>query len=55
MANTEIDKTVLEEPKDDNVISERVDVTLTKDGVSFTLSDPFVISAFEKQGYKKEV
>ena len=55
MANTEIDKIVLEEPKDDNTISERVNVTLTKDGVSFTLSDPVVISAFEKQGYKKEV
>lgn len=55
MDNTEIDKTVLEESKDDNAISGRVDVTLNKDGVSFTLSDPFVISAFEKQGYKKEV
>lgn len=55
MANTEIDKIVLEESKYDNAIPERVDVTLAKDGVSFTLSDPFVISAFEKQGYKKEV
>ena len=29
-------------------------VTLTKDGVSFTLSDPIMISAFENQGYKVE-
>lgn len=29
-------------------------VTLTKDGVSFTLSDPIMISAFENQGYEKE-
>ncbi|MDB6218429.1 hypothetical protein PNO25_02585 [Streptococcus oralis] len=29
-------------------------VTLTKDGVSFTLSDPIMISAFENQGYEVE-
>ena len=29
-------------------------VTLTKDGVSFTLSDPVMISAFENQGYEVE-
>lgn len=29
-------------------------VTLTKDGVSFTLSDSIMISAFENQGYEVE-
>ena len=29
-------------------------VTLTKDGVSFVLSDPIMISAFENQGYETE-
>lgn len=29
-------------------------VTLTKDGVSFTLSDPIMVSAFENQGYEVE-
>lgn len=29
-------------------------VTMTKGGVSFTLSDPIMISAFENQGYQKE-
>lgn len=29
-------------------------VILTKDGVSFTLSDPIMISAFENQGYEVE-
>lgn len=29
-------------------------VTLTKDGVSFTLSDPIMVSAFENNGYKVE-
>lgn len=29
-------------------------VTLTKDGVSFTLSDPIMISAFKNQGYEVE-
>ncbi|HEO3447670.1 TPA: hypothetical protein VAU32_001697 [Streptococcus agalactiae] len=29
-------------------------VTLTKGGVSFTLSDPIMISAFENQGYEVE-
>lgn len=28
-------------------------VTLTKDGVSFTLSNPIMISAFENQGYQR--
>lgn len=28
--------------------------TLTKDGVSFTLSDPIMISAFKNQGYEVE-
>ena len=28
--------------------------TLKKDGVTFTLSDPIMISAFENQGYKVE-
>lgn len=35
-------------------ISARKSVTLTKDGVSFTLSDPIMISAFENQGYEVE-
>lgn len=29
-------------------------ITLTKDGVSFTLSDPIMVSAFENNGYKVE-
>ena len=29
-------------------------VTLTKDGVSFTLSDLIMVSAFENNGYKVE-
>ena len=29
-------------------------VTLTKDGVSFTLSDSIMVSAFENNGYKVE-
>lgn len=29
-------------------------ITLTKDGVSFTLSDPIMISAFVNQGYEAE-
>lgn len=29
-------------------------VTLTKNEVSFTLSDPIMISAFENQGYELE-
>ncbi|HER2973565.1 TPA: hypothetical protein VJ340_001214 [Streptococcus pyogenes] len=32
----------------------RKSVTLTKSGVSFTLSDPIMISAFENQGYEVE-
>lgn len=28
--------------------------TLKKDGVTFTLSDPIMISAFENQGYEVE-
>lgn len=41
----------------DNTVEETLevkDVTLTKDGVSFTLSDPIMISAFENNGYKVE-
>lgn len=30
------------------------EVTLSKDGVTFTLSDPIMISAFENQGYEVE-
>lgn len=33
-------------------VSARKSVTLTKDGVSFTLSDPIMISAFKNQGYE---
>ena len=35
-------------------VSVKKSVTLTKDGVSFTLSDPIMISAFENQGYEVE-
>ncbi|HEL2509861.1 hypothetical protein [Streptococcus suis] len=35
-------------------VSVKKSVTLTKDGVSFTLSDPIMISAFENQGYEAE-
>lgn len=35
-------------------VSIKKSVTLTKDGVSFVLSDPIMISAFENQGYKTE-
>jgi hypothetical protein len=35
-------------------VSPKKSVTLTKDGVSFTLSDPVMISAFENQGYEVE-
>ncbi|MGF0112905.1 hypothetical protein ACQRDX_09180 [Streptococcus sp. SGI.013] len=35
-------------------VSIKKSVTLTKDGVSFTLSDPIMISAFENQGYEVE-
>ena len=41
----------------DNTVEETLevkDVTLNKDGVSFTLSDPIMISAFENNGYKVE-
>ena len=38
----------------EEVVEVRADVTLTKDGVSFTLSDPVMISAFENNGYKVE-
>lgn len=41
----------------DNTVEETLevkDVTLTKDGGSFTLSDPIMISAFENNGYKVE-
>nr|DAY16338.1 MAG TPA: hypothetical protein [Caudoviricetes sp.] len=41
----------------DNTVEETLevkDVTLTKDEVSFTLSDPIMISAFENNGYKVE-
>ncbi|MGO6040514.1 hypothetical protein ACTQM4_04545 [Streptococcus pyogenes] len=34
--------------------STKKSVTVTKDGVSFTLSDPIMISAFENQGYEVE-
>lgn len=30
------------------------EVTLSKDGVTFKLSDPIMISAFENQGYEVE-
>ena len=35
-------------------VSVKKSVTLTKDGVSFTLYDPIMISAFENQGYEVE-
>lgn len=35
-------------------VSVKKSVTLTKDGVSYTLSDPIMISAFENQGYEVE-
>lgn len=35
-------------------VSIKKSVTLTKDGVSFTLSDPIMVSAFENQGYEVE-
>lgn len=37
-----------------NPVSARKSVTLTKGGVSFALSDPIMISAFENQGYEVE-
>ena len=45
---------VAEETTEDVVetVSIKKSVTLTKDGVSFTLSDPIMISAFENQGYE---
>lgn len=36
----------------EEVVEVKTDVTLTKDGVSFTLSDPIMISAFEKSGFE---
>nr|DAW28738.1 MAG TPA: hypothetical protein [Caudoviricetes sp.] len=38
----------------EEVVEVKTDVTLSKDGVSFTLSDPIMISAFENNGYKVE-
>lgn len=35
-------------------VSARKSVTLTKGGMSFALSDPIMISAFENQGYEVE-
>ncbi|MFS9017374.1 hypothetical protein [Streptococcus cristatus] len=35
-------------------VSSKKSVTVTKGGVSFTLSDPIMISAFENQGYEVE-
>lgn len=35
-------------------VSVKKSVTLTNGGVSFTLSDPIMISAFENQGYEVE-
>jgi len=35
-------------------VASKKSVTLTKDGVSFALSDPIMISAFENQGYEVE-
>lgn len=35
-------------------VASKKSVTLIKDGVSFTLSDPIMISAFENQGYEVE-
>lgn len=35
-------------------VSIKKSVTVTKDGVSFTLSDPIMISAFKNQGYEVE-
>ena len=35
-------------------VSAKKSVTVTKGGVSFTLSDPIMISAFENQGYEVE-
>lgn len=35
-------------------VSVKKSVTLTKDGVSFALYDPIMISAFENQGYEVE-
>lgn len=35
-------------------VSTKKSVTVTKGGVSFTLSDPIMISAFENQGYEVE-
>ncbi|WP_196772307.1 hypothetical protein [Streptococcus dysgalactiae] len=35
-------------------VSVKKSVTLTKGGVSFTLFDPIMISAFENQGYEVE-
>lgn len=36
------------------LVSSKKSVTLSKNGVSFTLSDPIMISAFENQGYEVE-
>lgn len=40
--------------KTEEVTADTKAVNMTKDGVSFTLSDPIMISAFENQGYQKE-
>ncbi|HGK8384424.1 TPA: hypothetical protein ACJ7FJ_001366 [Streptococcus pyogenes] len=48
---------VTEEVVENQEVTEEVvgkSVTLIKDGVSFTLSDPIMISAFENQGYEVE-
>lgn len=45
---------VVEEVTEEVVEAAQVkkEVTLSKDGVTFTLSDPIMISAFENQGYE---
>ena len=51
MAKKKIEEIVEEVEKETSVNRA---VTLTKEGVSFTLSDPIMISAFVNQGYELE-
>ncbi|HET1243070.1 TPA: hypothetical protein VQN60_000775 [Streptococcus pneumoniae] len=51
--NEEITDEVMENQEVTEEVAKKT-VTLTKDGVSFTLSDPIMISAFENQGYEVE-
>lgn len=51
--NEEITDEVVENQEVTEEVAKKT-VTLTKDRVSFTLSDPIMISAFENQGYEVE-